>query len=423
MLALVAALALFVQPDTTARFPEAPSDTVDTAEEAVEEVAEDIARARVRPVFSPSALYSGSRGFGLGGGIAADDVLARGDHLQIEARLAQRLQGAHLEYLTGEPGVERWAGLLGAAGWTTTRTNFVGYGPHSARAGQLFLDRLAAEAEARLVWSPAGPGGPVVQPTGRLRYNRIRGFEERRAGALAAVLPADLARLDRTTGEDRYGAEVALSVVRDGRDRPSITSRGVYAEGEVARFQSFDGTGLGFWRTRASLIAFRPALIRLPFLPERGAVFMRVTGVVTREDGAADLPWFYLPELDRELTVGFPRGEFVGRDALAVGAGVRGVIGQAIGAFLIEGVATTRLGAAYDDVFTEFTPRVRFTRERVAVGERVPLTPSLAVGLNLHYLDRERPLVGGLIGISPEGVSLASLRLVWGLEGYRPRLR
>ncbi|WP_420456412.1 hypothetical protein [Rubrivirga sp.] len=422
MLAFAAALLAFVQPA-----PQALPDTVDTAEEeveeAVEEAAEDIERARIRPVFSPSTLYSTSKGFGVGGGVAVDDVVARGDHLQVEARISQRLQGGQAEYLTGELGHDRLVGVVGVAGWTTTRTSFVGHGPHSALDGELFLDRLAAEAEARLAWSPGGPRGVRLQPTVRLKFDRLRGFEERRAGGLAAVQPGDLARLRTLAGEDRVGVELALSAIRDTRDIPAMTRHGSYVEGELARFQALDESGLGFWRARATALAFRPALIRLPFLPERGALFVRATGVVTRPDGDEPLPWVYLPELDRDLLVGYPRGEFVGRDALSLGIGARSVVGQAIGAFLFEGAAMATVGAAYNDVTAEFTPRVRLNGARAEPGEKVPLSPSLAVGLSLHYLDRERPIVGALVGIGPGGATLASFRLVWGLGDYRPSLR
>ena len=409
-----------VDPEATG--PEA-ADPAAAAEEAITDAAEEVGRFRVRPVFSPSWLYSASKGLGIGGGIAVDDVLARGDHVQVEARLAQRLVGGLGEYLTGEPGARRLVLGLGAAGWTTSRTTFRGHGPRSDPDGRLFLDRVAAEAEARLVWSPAGPRGVRLQPAARFHYDRLRGVEPADGAALAAVRPDDLARLQALQGEGRSGVELALGVISDTRDVPAMPRRGHYAEAEAARFQAVGGSGLGFWRAQATALAFRPALFRIPFLPERGALFVRATGVVTRQDGDRPLPWVYLPELDRDLLVGYPRSEFAGRDALSVGAGVRGVIGEAIGAFLFEGVAFGQLGAGYDDVFSEFTPRVRFTSDAVGAGERVPLRPSLAVGLNLHYLDRERPVLGALIGVGPGGVALGSLRLIHGLGVYRPRLR
>ena len=428
MLALALSIvALLVQPDTTFRPAPASADTVDVdaeseVEEVLTEVAEDVRTSSVRPVFSPSTLYSPSKGIGIGGGIAVDGLLRRDDHFQAEARVAQRLQGIFGEYVTADRGRHRLFGQLGGAAWTTTRTRFVGHGPSSPADAELFLDRVSAEAEARLGWSPKRGGRYLLEPLVRLRYDRLRGYEETQPGELAEVAPGDLDRLNALRGEDRVGAEVGVIGVVDTRNIPTMPSRGVYAQAEVARFQALDESELGFTRVQALAYAFRPALLRLPFIPERGALFVRLNGVVTRQDGRAPLPWVYLPTLDGDLLVGYPRSDFVGRDALSLSVGARGVVGQAIGAFLIEGVATAMVGAAYDDVFTQFTPRVRFSQGRPEVGEAVPLRPSLGVGLNLRFIDRERPLVGALVGLGPGGVSLASLRLVYGLGDYRPRL-
>ena len=257
----------------------------------------------------------------------------------------------------------------------------------------------------------------------RLQFDRLRGFEEATAGGLAATQDGDLARLTALQGEDRLGLEFSLAAVRDTRDLRAMPARGSYVQGTVARFQAVDGSGLGFTRLEATGYAFRPALFRMKFLPEPGSVFVRASGVVTRQDGDEPLPWIYLPNLDRDLLVGFPRSDFIGRDALSLGVGARGVIGQGFGVFLVEGMAMGMLGAAYDNVFQEFAPRVRLSQDRVPVGAGVPLQPSVALGLNLRFLDRERPLIGALVGIGPGGVSLASLRLIWGVEGFHPYLR
>ncbi len=433
MLTLAALLASLLAPASLADLPAVPrvvaqadTDTVATVGlpdgEAVEETVERVERFRVRPVLTAGAFWPlGSRGIGAGGGIAMDGILSGRDHVQVEARIAQRLQGVFAEYLTGRPRRDRLFVLLGATGWTTTRTLFAGHGPHSDADGELWLSHVAAATEGRIVWA-AGPS-VVVQPTLRGHFDRLRGFEGVRDSSLAAVDADDLARLDAQRGLDRYGVEVAVSALRDTRDLPSMPSRGTYVQGEVARFQAVDGTGLGFTRLQATALAFRPALFQLPFIPERGAMFVRATGIVTRQDAGDVLPWIYLPDLSRDLLVGHPRRAFVGRDALSVGAGVRGVIGQALGAVLVEGVAFAQIGAAYDDVFREFTPRVRLGGGRPADGEAVPLQPSFSIGLNLHTIDNERPLIGGIIGIGPEGITLASLRLVWGLDQYRPRFR
>ena len=429
MLAALAALALLVQPDTTVRPAPAPADTVETemgnevAGDEVTDVVEDVRRWRVRPVLSPTTFYSPSRGVGIGGGVVVDDVLSRGDRLHVEGRLAQRLQGAFGEYLTADPLRARLYGHFGGAAWTTSRTRFVGHGPSSPADAELFLDRASAEAEARLGWAPGPPGRVLIEPVVRARYDRLRGYEETQPGELDEVTAEDLARLNALRGEDRYGAELGLIGVYDGRDLPTMPSRGVYLQGEAARFEALDGSGLGFTRVQALGYAFRPALLRLPFIPDRGALFVRANGVVTRQDGDRPLPWVYLPVLDGDLLVGYPRSDYVGRDAFSVSVGARGVIGEAIGAFLFEGIASATIGAAYDDVLDQFTPRLQFTDTPPAPGEAVPLKPSVAVGMNLRFIDRERAILGGLVGVGPGGLSLATLRLVYGLGDYRPRLR
>ena len=291
------AFLLLVQQDTTDR-PVAVPDTTDVdVEEVAEEIAEDITRLRVRPIFSVSSLYSPSKGFGAGGGVALDRVVSGRDHLQIEARVSERFQGAFGEYLTGDTRRDPVVVTLGAAGWTTSRTRFVGHGPRSEPDGSLFLDRAAAEGEVRVGWSPSGPRGVLWQPKVRFQFDRIRGFEESDEGGLEAVRAPDLERLVALQGEDRYGLELALSAIRDTRNIRPMPSRGSYLQAQVGRFQSFDGSGLGYWQAQGLAYVFRPALFRLPFIPERGAIFLRATGVVTREDGneGGGLPWIYLP--------------------------------------------------------------------------------------------------------------------------------
>jgi hypothetical protein len=184
-----------------------------------------------------------------------------------------------------------------------------------------------------------------------------------------------------------------------------------------------DTTTLRFTRGHATVTMFHPVPFRIPFLPEPGAFFVRANVVVTRQGGEDPLPYMYLPDLDQDLLVGFPHRQFQGRDAASLAVGVRGVIVQAIGAFLVEGMAFGMVGAAYDDISSDFTPRVTFDPASVDPADRVPLRPSAAVGMNLHFIDRERPLVGVVLGAGPEGLTSASFRVVYPLRWYRPAIR
>lgn len=401
----------------------AVGEAVGEAAQEAGAVADDLARMRVRPIVSIGALYSGSRGFGVGGGFAASNVAARGDHLQVEARVAQRVQGVHGAYMTGEPERSVLYATLAASVITSSRFPFQGTGPHADPDGELFLDRLEYEAEARLAWQPLGVLGPLVQPFVRYRADRLRGFEETRDGALAFVSAGDRARLDADAGATRRGVGVGVGAQSDSRNNEGRPTRGAFVSASAERFFAVDGSGLRVNQAEVLGYVFRPSPVRLPFQAERGAVFVRVSGVVTRPDGDAELPVVYLPRFDRDRLVGWPVRSFPGRDALSVGVGARGVLVRSLRQFRLEGIALGVLGAAYDDVFREFTPRVSLSDDAVAAGESVPLQPSVGVGLNLHSRDRERPLIGVLVGVGPGGLTVTSFRLVFGLDRYRPDVR
>lgn len=412
------------RPDSLAADSAAVPVAVEQAAVAVTEVADDVERFRVRPIFSAGALYSGSRGIGIGGGVAMSSVARRGDHLQIEGRLAQRVVGAFGSYQTGEPERATLFTLVGASVLSSSRFPYAGTGPRADPDGQLFLDRFEAEAEARVAWQPAGLGGPLVQPFVQVRTDELRGFSERDSGATAFVAVRDLAELAALTGDRRAIVSLGLGVQSDSRDNEGRPTRGAYLQGSASRAFAVDGSGLRFNRAEFTGYLFRPAPFRLPLQPERGAVFLRAVAAITREDvGAGGLPLFYLPVLDRDLLIGWPARTFVGRDALSLGVGARGVVIPRLAAFRVEGTVLAMVGAAYDDVFTEFTPRVSTSRGSVAEGAAVPLEPSIGFGINLHYRDRERPLVGALLGVGPDGITVTSFRLVIGLDRYQPSVR
>ena len=313
-------------------------------------------------------------------------------------------------------------GLVGGSVLTSSRFPYEGTGPESNPDGKLYLDRYETEVEARLAWQPFGLLGPLVQPFARYRTDRLRGREESRDGALAFVSRDDLAELDRLTGDTRTGAAFGVGALSDSRDNEGRPTRGAFVQGEAYRFFSTDGSGLQFNRGEFLGYLFRPAPFKLPLQPERGAVFVRVAAAITRQD-SGELPFYYQPVLERDLLVGWPTRAYVGRDALSVGVGARGVVVRNLVAFRLEGTVIGMLGAGYDDAFRQFTPRVSTSNAPIAAGADVPLQPSLGIGLNLHYQDRERPLVGGLVGIGPGGLTFTSFRLVVGLDRYFPSVR
>ncbi len=412
---------------TTAQTPTDSTTTradsvVTAASERATDVAQTVEGFRIRPIVSVGALYSSSRGIGIGGGFAADNIIGRADHLQVEGRVGQRILGAFGAYQTGVPERSTLFGLIGASVLTSSRFPYEGTSPESSPEGKLYLDRFEAEGEVRVAWQPLGLLGPLVQPFARYRTDRLRSYEEKRDGTLAFVSQEDRAELDSLTGDTRTGAALGIGVLSDSRDNDGRPTRGAFVQGEAYRFFSTDGSGLQFTRGEALAYLFRPAPFRLPLQPERGAVFVRLAAAVTRQD-SGELPFFYQPVLERDLLVGWPTRAYVGRDALSVGVGARGVVIRNLMAFRVEGTVIGMLGAGYDDVFRQFTPRISTSNTAVEQGADVPLQPSFGVGLNLHYRDRERPLVGGLIGVGPGGITFTSFRLIVGLDRYLPTVR
>jgi hypothetical protein len=379
----------------------------------------------VRPLFSPTALYSPSRGFGLGGGVELRGLGAPDSELEIQARISQHQLGGETVFYTGDRYRRPLFGMLGASLLSTDRLAFYGVGPRSVQEGKLWLDQVSGEVEARIGWYPTLNSILMLQPQVRFQYDRLDAFEPARDSALQLSDQRDIALLESLVGEDRYGLEVGLQAISDTRDRLASPNRGFLVQGGVSRFIALDGSELLVNRAELSGYRFFPAPIALPFLPERGAVFIRGSLVVTRQSGGADepLPPFYLPYLDAELLAGYPPRRFVGRDGFSVGVGTRGTILALFGAVLIEGFSIFMVGSAYDDVFAQFTPRVAFDAEPADVNERVPLRPSVAVGLNFVTIDRDRPIIGGLLGVGPEGFVLSSFRIVYDIRSFRPRVR
>jgi len=417
------ALLLGVAAGTIASAPVAHAQVSDTlrTDRPEDAAADSTHRLRFHPLFTPTSLYSPSRGFGIGGGVQIDGLGVQPDaELRLETRLSQRFQSGQVAYYTGDPYLRSIYGLVAGAVTTTNRLTYYGDGPRTLPEGKLFLDQISAEGEARVGWYPYRSTGLLVQPVARFRFDRLRDFEE---GVDSAFTRVDTAALAAVRDHDRYGIAVGIEIAGDTRDRRDSPRHGGLFQGGLSRFMALDGSGLGFNRLEASGYFFFPALVQLPFLPERGTIFLRSSLVITREDEGDALPYYYLPVLDHELLAGFPQRRFVGRDGFSVGVGARGTVLAVLGAVLLEGVGMVMVGGAYDNIFDDFSPRITFDPDPVEEGERVPLRPSVAIGANIVTIDRERPIVGGMIGFGPEGFVLASLRVVFDIRDYRPQIR
>ena len=429
MLALLLAALFQVQPsvpqDSVAApppaAPEASGDTLVAPPFAPGPSGEgdDDSRFRIRPRLAPSALYSETRGFGIAGGVLLENAVWPGSETALDLRLSERYQGAALSVYTSDPFSSPLYGLFQAEASTTTRRRYYGVGPFSSEANRLFLDFASVQAEARMGAYPLGNTGLYLQPGARFLLDRLRNIEEDQGQALerlAASDPVSFDAVQEPLDETRHGVSVGLQVASDLRDWRAYPRRGTFVSVEGRRFFSTDGSGLQFNRLGVNTLGYLP-------IRGRTALVGRANLVVTRADEGDDIPFYYLPVLDPRLLTAYPPDRFVGRDVLALGGGIRFPIRDYRGIYGLDALVMGYLGNAYDSVFDQASARVTFDPGPLARGEGVPLRPAIGIGLGIVNLDKERVVLGGLVGISPEGISLASLRIAYDLRDARPLFR
>ena len=429
VLALALALALLQTPapaDTTDADGSEVSDATDVIAETGTYDRDDDGRPGLefRPRIAPSALYSQNRGVGIGGGVGIRNLGWTGSDLTVDLRLQQRFQSADVTLFTADPFDTRFYALVSAGGSTTERRRYYGLGPNTLADSEINLFHDAAQAEARVGYYPLGTTALYVQPGVRVLYDYTGGVNPDGAGSLADLADDKSREAVRIAeGRGRYGASVGLEVATDLRDWPAYPRRGFFGTVEHRRFVAFDASELTLARYSASALGY---------LPVRGrtTVLFRSVAILTRSgdgdgDGVDDpIPFYYLPTLDDRVATAFQEDRLTGRDVVSVGAGLRVPIFDFLGVYGIDGVVMGYLGNAYDNVFEQFTPAVSFRELSIIdANGRSKLRPSLALGMGLVNLDKERVVLGGLLGVGPGGVTLATLRVAYDLRDARPLFR
>ena len=428
-------LALFQTPAPADTLDTSPDETAEELSDATDLIAETGTTAsnddderpgvQFRPRIAPSALYSVNRGFGIGGGVGIQNLVAPGTDLAIDLRLQQRFQSADVTLLTNDPYDSRFHVLANVGGSTTGRRRYYGLGPNTLRDSELNLFHDAAQAELRAGWYPLGTTALYLQPGVRMLYDYSGGVNEQDSqGMLEVFDPASRAAVDVAEDRHRYGASVGLEVATDLRDWPSYPRRGMLATVEHRRFFAFDDSELALSRYSGSVIGYVP-------IRGRTTILLRAVGLFTRSgdaDGDGDpdtIPFYYLPVLDDRVATAFRHERLTGRDVVAAGAGIRAPVFDFLGVYGIDVLVMGYLGNAYENVFEQFSPRISFREGRSVTDElgRAALRPSLGVGLGLVNLDKERVVLGGLVGVGPGGVTLATLRVAYDLRDARPLFR
>ena len=419
-----------------------PADTTDTPQDETAETLSDVGDViaetgstdrddderpgvQFRPRIAPSALYSSNRGIGIGGGVGIRNLVAPGTDLTIDLRLQQRFQSADVTLLTNDPYDSRFHLLANVGGSTTERRRYYGLGPNTLRDSEVTLFHDAAQAELRAGWYPLGTTALYLQPGVRMLYDYSGGVNQ---DASLGSLEEDFDEKSReavTIADERarYGASVGLEVATDLRDWPSYPRRGMLATVEHRRFIAFDDSDLTLARYSGSVIGYVP-------IRGRTTILLRAVGLFTRSgdadgDGQDDpIPFYYLPVLDDRVATAFRQERLSGRDVVAAGAGIRAPVFDFLGVYGIDVLAIGFLGNAYDNVFEQFSPAISFREGNVLSDDnKAALRPSLGIGLGLVNLDKERVVLGGLVGIGPGGVTVATLRVAYDLRDARPLFR
>ncbi|NNF56941.1 MAG: hypothetical protein HKN04_01760 [Rhodothermaceae bacterium] len=408
------ALFLALAVSTASARPIPPPDSLATA---------DTTRAKVEIAtrFTPTALYSSTRGFGVAGGLGIRNLGWEGSLIEIGARVSERFQSAATYLYTGDPYTTPLYGLIGGQIRTSTRQRFYGLGPLADRDNKLNLDFTSAQIEGRLGWYPLGHSGLLLQPGARVFIDRLSGFEDDNENGATANLDAiSLNNLLMVQGETRTGVALGLQVSSDTRDRLVMTRHGMLLEASARRFFSLDDSDVQFNRTQVRLFGFYPLRGRRTVLIGR-AVGVMVWG---ENDTTESLPFYYLPALDDALLPGYPAERFFGPDLVAAGAGVRLPIIDLVGRYGLDALLLADVGSVYDNIGDQFKLALSFDEDITAdENGRVPLHPSLTFGLGVVNLDRNRAVAGVLFGFSPEGLVISGLRVVYDFRDLRPLFR
>jgi hypothetical protein len=365
----------------------------------------------------PSGFYSPSKGFGAGGGVALGNLVAPGTELVLTAQVMQRFRRYRASLFTSDPfRTPLFVGVTGEYVGTSVRS-FYGLGPQSREASKVYVDLQEVEAEFRLGWYPFNTGPLLIQPVVRLLHTHVHSFRDRRENAVLTLDARSQRSLfeavERPTTGVTYGLEVAL----DGRDRLLYSTRGALLLLTARRYDGLGDRPFRYYASTASFYGF------VPLPPHRHVLFSRAIVALTRRIGDEPIPFYALPVLDDDLIGAYPGHRFNGHDLLVITAGYRFPLLTLYDWFALDAHVAVSAANAYDNLFEQFEPGIAFDTDLTDEGGRTRLRPSLTIGGRLVNLDRDRVIVGGQIGVGPEGVRFASLRLVYGIRDVRPLVR
>jgi hypothetical protein len=372
-----------------------------------------------RPRVAVGAFFSPTRGAGAGVGVGIANLGWTGSDLTLDVRAQQRYQDAGLVLHTADPTAAPLYARLSAHGSTTTRRRYNGVGPFSEADTEVYLHHTGADAELHVGAYPFGTTALLVRPGARVLYDRVRRLAPDSPSPLAALDAASVAAVP-APGEGRHGVSLGVDLLSDRRDAPELPHAGTMASLEVRRFLATDGSDLRFTRVSAGLLGYLPAGPATT-LVGRASLLTTRSGDADGDGDADAIPFVYLPHLEDEVAFVFPRDRRHGRDALVLMAGARQTLGRIGGVYDLHALVLGALGNTYDSVWDQAAPAVTFAADAPTRADgRAAFQPALGLGLGVSKRDAQRLSLSGLLGVSPAGFTLATIRMAYDLRETRP---
>ncbi|MEP0547882.1 MAG: hypothetical protein ABJF88_13185 [Rhodothermales bacterium] len=365
----------------------------------------------------PNAFYSSTKGFGVGGGVALKNVFAPGTELFVTAQAMQRFGRYRAAFFTSDPfEAPLYTGVAGQ--YVTDQVyRFYGLGPQSSADDNVFVDLERVEAELRVGWYPLGTGPLLLQPVVRLLHTNVHSFRDRDPDAFLRLDAASQRTLFESVNTPTTGVTYGLEVAVDTRDKPRYSSRGALFLLTGRRYDGLGDDAFRYYAGTASAYGF------VPLPAERHVLFGRAILALTRPIGDDVLPFYALPVLDDDLLDAYTSTRFHGHDLLVFTAGYHFPLLTLLDWFAFDANVAVSAANAYDDVFEQFAPGIAFGTDFSDEGTRTRLRPALSLGLQFVNLERERVVISGQVGLSPEGFRLGTVRLVYEIRDLYPVVR
>jgi hypothetical protein len=354
------------------------------------------------PVVKPHYFYSPSAGFGAGLGINGENLLQTGDRSRSRLRIQQFRQSGSVAWASNRPATG-WSGWMATLrGYRHVQEGFYGIGPSSSPSFKQDLNRVQLIGEARRAFSL--PGKTWIQPRVSVRLDRLVGFGGIRDGEPSADLLSHLdglvaAGTSTTVG---LGLDLGWSPTPETLLQAHLDTR----RGQRAVRQ----TVLGILANKTWL------------LPNRGRLTTRllVDHTLSR---SGEVPFYLLSRLDDDLAPGWARFRFYGNDRFVVGATYVHPLLDILRSHVYEGILQVGLSQVYNDLVSDFSPRVAWAPDRENFGSGVPLEPTFAIGSQLVARKSGRVLLAATLGVSAEGVIATSFQITQRLSGWFPLVR